>query len=135
MASQLIEHERIRTTVLKAKEVQRVAEWLVTVGKKGRNLHNIRQANKMLPTQDAVNKLFDTIGPRYQLRPGGCTRVLKIGWRKGDAADMAIIEFVDREGEVRKARPVSAETVARNHAAKYPSYSSILPSRNRELPR
>lgn len=94
-AASLIEHERIRTTLPKAKELRRVVERLVTKGKKG-ELHDRRNAFSFLRSDEAVKKLFDEIAPRFKDRKGGYTRVLKFAdTRMGDAASMAIIEFVD----------------------------------------
>ena len=96
MAVALIKHEQITTTLPKAKELRPVAEKLVTLGKRG-NLHARRQAYAQLRDETIVAKLFDAIADRYKTRAGGYTRVLKAGVRYGDAADMAIIEFVDRD--------------------------------------
>jgi large subunit ribosomal protein L17 len=96
MAVALIKHEQITTTLPKAKELRPVAEKLVTLGKRG-NLHARRQAYAQLRDDTIVNKLFTAIAERYKDRSGGYTRVLKAGMRYGDAADMAVIEFVDRD--------------------------------------
>lgn len=104
MATQLIQHERIRTTLAKAKELRRVADKLVTLGKKG-DFNARRYASAYVRTSGEVDKLFGELGPRYAERQGGYTRVLRCGLRKGDAAPMAIVEFVDREGEAREAKP------------------------------
>ena len=96
MAGSLIEHEQIKTTLPKAKELKRVIEKLVTLGKRG-DLHARRQAASQLKQDIHVAKLFDTLGPRYAERQGGYVRVLKAGFRYGDMAPMAIIEFVDRD--------------------------------------
>ncbi len=96
MAAALIKHEQIITTVPKAKELRPYVEKLVTLAKKG-GLSNRRAAISTLRDQDMVAKLFDTLAPRYQDRPGGYTRVLKAGFRYGDAAPIAVIEFVDRD--------------------------------------
>ena len=96
MAGSLIEHEQIKTTLPKAKELKRVIEKLVTLGKRG-DLHARRQAASQLKQDMHVSKLFDTLGPRYAERQGGYVRVLKAGFRYGDMAPMAIIEFVDRD--------------------------------------
>ena len=96
MAGSLIEHEQIKTTLPKAKELKRVIEKLVTLGKRG-DLHARRQAASQLKQDMHVAKLFDTLGPRYSERQGGYVRVLKAGFRYGDMAPMAIIEFVDRD--------------------------------------
>ena len=89
----LIEHERITTTLAKAKETRVMAEKLITHGKKG-TLHNRRIALRQVPHKDAVAKVFDDLGPRYAERPGGYTRIIKLGPRQGDGADMAVIELV-----------------------------------------
>ena len=95
MACSLIEHEVIRTTVPKAKEHRRVAEPLITLAKSD-SVANRRLAFSRMRSKAAVGKLFSEIGPRYQERPGGYTRILKCGFRAGDAAPMAFVELVDR---------------------------------------
>ncbi|MDR3521578.1 MAG: 50S ribosomal protein L17 [Acidocella sp.] len=96
MAVALIKHEQITTTLPKAKELRPVAEKLVTLAKRG-DLHAKRQAFNQLRDETIVSKLFATLADRYKTRAGGYTRVLKAGMRFGDAADMAVIEFVDRD--------------------------------------
>lgn len=96
MAISLIEHEIIKTTVPKAKELRRVAEPLITLAKTD-SVANRRLAFARLRSKAAVGKLFTELGPRYQERPGGYTRILKAGYRKGDAAPVAYIELVGRE--------------------------------------
>lgn len=96
MAGSLIEHEQIKTTLPKAKELRRIIEKMITLGKRG-DLHARRQAASQLKQDQYVAKLFDVLGPRYQDRQGGYVRVLKTGFRYGDMAPMAIIEFVDRD--------------------------------------
>ena len=93
MVTDLFRHESIRTTEPKAQEVRRMAEKLITRGKKG-TLHDRRQALALLTNKGVAKKLFDELGPRYESRPGGYTRIVKLGERKGDAAPMAIIELV-----------------------------------------
>ena len=100
MANALIKHEQIKTTLPKAKALRPVVEKLVTLGKRG-NLHARRQAFAVLRDNGMTAKLFDTLAGRYADRPGGYTRVLKAGYRYGDAAPMAIIEFVDRDPEAK----------------------------------
>jgi large subunit ribosomal protein L17 len=100
MANALIKHEQIKTTLPKAKELRPVVEKLVTLGKRG-NLHARRQVFAVLRDDAVTAKLFDTLAGRYADRPGGYTRVLKAGHRYGDAAPMAIIEFVDRDPEAK----------------------------------
>ena len=95
MMNSLIEHEVIKTTVPKAKELRRVIEPMLTLGKEA-SLSNKRLAFDRLRNRDNVAKLFDELGPRYQARPGGYTRILKMGFRVGDNAPMALVELVDR---------------------------------------
>ena len=105
MVSSLIEHERIVTTVAKAKEVRHLADKMVTLAK-AQDLHSRRQAAAIVRGDWTVSKLFDVLGPRYQLREGGYTRIMKLSKpRAGDNAPMAVIEYVDRPGEIRAARP------------------------------
>mmetsp|Transcript_21642 Transcript_21642/g.56464 ORF Transcript_21642/g.56464 Transcript_21642/m.56464 type:complete len:130 (+) Transcript_21642:97-486(+) len=101
MTSQLIQHERIRTTEAKAKELRRPVEKMVTHARKGDTPHQRSLVMRWVRGEDAVNKLFTTLGPRYVDRPGGYTRVLKCGRRDGDQAKMAYIEFVDNDLEVQ----------------------------------
>ncbi len=100
MANALIKHEQIQTTLPKAKELRPFVEKLVTLGKRG-GLHARRQAYSVLRDNEMTAKLFDTLAGRYAERRGGYTRVLRAGHRYGDAADMAIIEFVERDPEAR----------------------------------
>lgn len=95
MACSLFEHEVIKTTLPKAKELKRVAEPLITLAKND-SVANRRLAFSRTGSKDAVGKLFTDIGPRYAERPGGYTRILKCGFRAGDAAPMAFVELVDR---------------------------------------
>ena len=103
LAGALIEHGRIRTTEAKAKAVKPFAEQMITLGKRG-DLAARRQAIAELRSQDAVHKLFAEVAPRFAERPGGYTRIIKIGPRQGDAAEMAYLELVDYE----PARPALA---------------------------
>ncbi len=96
MAAALIKHEQIVTTLPKAKDLRGVVEALITLGKRG-DLHARRIAASRLRDDAMVVKLFDTLGPRYQSRQGGYTRVLKAGFRYGDNAPLAVIELVDRD--------------------------------------
>ncbi len=100
MAAALIKHEQIKTTLPKAKDLRPVVEKLVTLGKKG-GLHQRRRAFAMLRDDAMVAKLFDALADRYKDRPGGYTRVLRAGLRYGDAAPMALIEFVDRDPDAK----------------------------------
>ena len=107
MSQALIKHEQIVTTLEKAKDLRPVVEKLVTLGKRG-DLHARRQAIAQIQDVALVKKLFEVLGPRYKERNGGYTRVLKAGFRYGDAAPVAVIEFVDRDpaakGAADKAR-------------------------------
>ncbi len=102
MAAALIEHEQIVTTLPKAKELRPIVEKLVTLAKRG-DLHARRLAVSRIRDEEMVRKLFETIGPRYGERNGGYTRVLKAGYRYGDNAAVAVIEFVDRDVDARGA--------------------------------
>jgi len=102
MAAALIKHEQIKTTLPKAKALRPVVEKLVTLSRRGpKDLHARRQAIAQIADETQVTKLFDVIGPRYAARPGGYTRVLKAGFRHGDNAEMAFIEFVDRDVDAK----------------------------------
>ena len=96
MVCSLVEHEQITTTLPKAKELKRIADKVITLAKKG-DLHARRMLISKVKQQDAVKKLIDVLGPRYASRQGGYSRVLKAGFRHGDMAPMAVIEFVDRD--------------------------------------
>ena len=113
MAGSLIEHEQIKTTLPKAKELRPIVEKLITLAKRG-DLHARRLAASQLKEDQYVTKLFDVLGPRYTERAGGYTRVLRAGFRYGDMAPMAIIEFVDRDvsakGAADKARVAEEES-------------------------
>lgn len=102
LVTSLLEHERIETTDTKAKEVRRLAERMITLGKRG-DLHARRQAISILRDDKVVAKLFGEIADRYKERSGGYTRVLKAGFRYGDAAPVAVIELVDRNVEAKGA--------------------------------
>jgi large subunit ribosomal protein L17 len=96
LAGALIEHGRIRTTVTKAKAVKPLAEQMITLGRRG-DLHARRQATAVLRSRDVVHKLFAEVAPRFKERPGGYARIVRIGPRAGDAAEMAYLELVDEE--------------------------------------
>ena len=102
MAGSLIEHEQIKTTLPKAKELRSIVDKLITLAKKG-DLHSRRLALSKIRQEPAVAKLFSVLGERYADRPGGYTRVLKAGFRYGDMAPMAIIELVDRDVDAKGA--------------------------------
>ncbi|HYJ98768.1 MAG TPA: 50S ribosomal protein L17 [Burkholderiaceae bacterium] len=111
MCVSLLTHEAIKTTLPKAKELRRVVEPLITMGKSP-SLANKRLAFSRLRDRDAVVKLFGELGPRYEKRPGGYTRILKMGFRAGDAAPMAFVELVDRP------EPVAADEAKGEGAGK-----------------
>ena len=113
LAVSLIEPEQIVTTLPKAKDLRPIVEKLVTLGKRG-DLHARRLAISQIRDLDAVKKLFETIGPRYGARNGGYLRVLKAGFRYGDNAPVAVIEFVDRDVEAKgkDSGPVQEKRVA-----------------------
>ena len=100
MCAALIKHEQIVTTLPKAKELRPIVEKLVTLGKRG-DLHARRQAIAEIRDVPMVKKLFDVLGPRYKEREGGYTRIIKAGFRYGDNAPMAVIEFVDRDVDAK----------------------------------
>ena len=100
MCNAIIKHEQIITTLPKAKDLRPVVEKLITLGKRG-DLHARRQAISQIRDVVMVRKLFDVLGPRYKDRQGGYCRVMKAGFRFGDNAPMAVIEFVDRDVEAR----------------------------------
>ena len=106
MVTQLITHERIKTTVAKAKDLRRVADRVVTMAKQG-TIPGRRKARALLRTDESEQKLFYNLASRYKDRGGGFTRVLQTDQRRSDSAKMAFIEFVDREGELRPARPAN----------------------------
>src|SRR3954466_2965504 len=112
MAASLIKHEQIVTTLPKAKDLRPIVEKLVTLGKRG-DLHARRQAVAEMRDVAMVRKLFEVIGPRYKEREGGYTRVLKAGFRYGDSAPVAVIEFVDRDIDAK-----GKDDLARHEAAR-----------------
>ena len=120
MVTSLLHHERIYTTGPKAKEMRRWAEWMITLGKHG-DLHSRRQALSIIREKNVVHKVFDELAQRYLNRAGGYTRIVKVGFRRGDASPMCMLELVTEGGEkARKkgkksrkkaeARPVKAES-------------------------
>ena len=101
----LVRHERIRTTLHKAKELRPIAEKVVTQAKVD-SLHSRRMVNRWLTDRELVGKLFDEISPRFAERPGGYLRIVRLGPRRGDAAEMAVLEFVERgdDGDTKKSK-------------------------------
>jgi large subunit ribosomal protein L17 len=113
LVSSFLNHEKITTTDAKAKEIRSVAEKMITLGKRG-DLHSLRQAASYIREKSVVTKLFSTIAPRYKDRPGGYTRIVKLGIRQGDAAPISIIELVEEEMKPQKVRkqPEKAAVIA-----------------------
>ena len=105
MVASLLEHEAIKTTVPKAKEARRLAERIITLGKRG-GLSNVRLAERTVRSRVVLQKVFGELKERYASRPGGYTRIVRLGHRTGDAAEMALLELVDRP---EKAQPEKAE--------------------------
>ena len=108
LAGALITHGRIKTTVTKAKAVRPIAEKMITLGRRG-DLHARRQAMAYLRSQEVVHKLFAEIGPSFKDRPGGYSRIIRIGPRPGDSAEMVYLELVDFLPEPPRERPARAE--------------------------
>jgi large subunit ribosomal protein L17 len=115
MVTSLLQHERIYTTLPKAKELRRWADWMITLGKRG-DLHGRRQALATIRLKSTVHKLFEELAPRYQNRQGGYTRIVKVGFRRGDASPMCLIELVTdakappRKGRQKTTAPVKAQS-------------------------
>ena len=120
LAVSLLEHEQIVTTLEKAKDLRPIVEKLVTLGKRG-DLHARRQVIAQIGNEHIVKRLFDTVAPRYATRNGGYLRIMKAGFRHGDNAAMAVIEFVDRDtsakGAADRARTAAEETESEAEAA------------------
>ncbi len=117
MVTSLLEHERIFTTLPKAKELRRWADWMITLGKRG-DLHGRRQALATIRDKSTVHKLFAELGPRYQNRQGGYTRIVKAGYRRGDASPMCLIELVtDTKTPSKKGRQKDTAQVEQRREA------------------
>src|SRR5664279_338253 len=135
MVTSFLEHEKITTTDAKAKELRSIAEKMVTLGKKG-DLHALRQAASYIRDKKVVTKLFTTIAPRYKERPGGYTRIIKLGIRPGDNASLSIIELVEEQFEkktpkasVKKSEPAVAVVKAlKTPVSKESSADANLPA-------
>jgi large subunit ribosomal protein L17 len=117
LVTSFLEKERIRTTLAKAKAARPIAEKMITLAKKN-NLHARRQALEVVYKRDVVKKLFDDIGPRFQERPGGYTRIIKLGPRMGDGAEMAILELVGTEFKKKEKKKESIKEKAKAAQAK-----------------
>jgi len=125
LVTSLIEHEQVRTTDAKAKELRRIADRMITLGKRG-SLHARRQALSYIRSRSVVTKLFEEVAARFKERPGGYTRVVKIGHRHGDAAPMSVIELTDR-GEAAKAEAERKRERRRRRAEKKGSPAAAPP--------
>jgi large subunit ribosomal protein L17 len=135
--SSLIQHERIVTTLPKAKELRPQIERLVTLAKTD-NVHNRRQAERTIANDTLVGKLFETLGPRFAERPGGYTRIIKLGPRRGDAAERAIIEFVGYELKEKEETPEpapKAKKAAPKKEAKAAKEPKEAPAEEEEKPK
>jgi large subunit ribosomal protein L17 len=120
LAGALIEHGRIKTTVTKAKAVKPIAEQMITLGRRG-DLHARRQATAFLRSRDVVHKLFAEVAPRFKDRPGGYARIIKIGPRPGDAAEMVYLELVDEEYVAKQREERTPDAVESEPVAAVPS--------------
>jgi len=131
----LIDKERIITTLPKAKELKPQIERLITLGRND-SVHNRRNAARQINDDALVAKLFDTLGPRFSDRPGGYTRIVKLGTRRGDAAEMAILEFVGYElpAEEKKAAPAASKK-AKGKAKEEPEPEAEAPAAEEEKPK
>ncbi len=118
MVTSFLSHERITTTDAKAKELRSIAEKMITLGKRG-DLHAMRQAASVIRDKKVVTKLFTTIAPRYKERPGGYTRIVKLGIRPGDNAPVSILELVEEQVEKKKSakKPAASRTVPKTPSA------------------
>ena len=103
MVTSLLEHERIETTEAKAKDVRRIAEKMITLGKRG-TLHDRRQALKVIRNKEVAKRVFDVLSPRYRSKQGGYSRILKLGRRHGDNAPMSLVELIPEEAKKAGAR-------------------------------
>src|SRR5512146_1306115 len=115
MVTSFLSHERITTTDAKAKELRSLAEKMITLGKRG-DLHAMRQAASVIRDKKVVTKLFTTIAPRYKERPGGYTRIVKLGIRPGDNAPVSVLELVEEQVEKKPAKKPAAKKVASKSA-------------------
>ncbi len=124
MVTSLLEHERIYTTLPKAKELRRWADWVITLGKQG-DLHARRQSMAFIRSKSVVHKLFADLAQRFQDRPGGYTRIIKVGFRRGDASPMCIIELVsemkDGAGKAKQKPPVDEPGRAESSSSSSPA--------------
>lgn len=124
MVTSLIEHGRITTTDSRAKELRKLVERMITLGKRG-DLHARRQVSQVIRTRQVVAKLFDQIGPRFKDRPGGYTRIIKLGNRLGDNASQSIIELVEEEFTAKPKKAAPAPRVEVKPAAPAPAAAPV----------
>lgn len=117
LAASVLDTERVQTTTAKAKEVRRLVERLITFGKRN-DLHARRQVLRVIHNESVVSKLFGPLAERYADRPGGYTRIVRIGHRQGDAADMSILELIDREGATEEQAAETADEKKEDQAEK-----------------
>jgi large subunit ribosomal protein L17 len=117
MVTSLLKEERIYTTVPKAKEMRRWAEWMITLGKHG-DLHARRQALRTIREKGVVHKVFEELAQRYQNRAGGYTRIVKVGFRRGDAAPMCLLELINDEKAIEKTKKKGAKKAEAPKTAK-----------------
>lgn len=115
LVTSLLRHERVKTTDPKAKEVRRWADWMIGLGKEG-SLHARRQAFGFIFDKAVVRKVFETLAPRFKGRPGGYTRIVKLGWRRGDHAPVSLIELVPEDGAAKAAASTSGKRKRRRSA-------------------
>jgi large subunit ribosomal protein L17 len=129
MVTSFLEHEKITTTDAKAKELRSIAEKMITLGKKG-DLHATRQAAAYIRDKKVVTKLFQTIAPRYADRPGGYTRIIKLGIRPGDNAPVSVLELVEAEMTPKKAaaKPAPAKAAKAAPAAPAEEATAVVES-------
>ena len=125
MVTYLLENGKIETTVTRAKDVRSMAEKMISLGKAS-DLHTKRQVYAYITKEDVAKKLFDEISPKYADRNGGYTRIIKIGARRGDAAEMCIIELVETKAEL-EAKAAAAKKAAKKPAAKKPAAKKSAP--------
>ena len=123
MVTSLLNHERIYTTVPKAKEMRRWAEWMITLGKHG-GLHCRRQALSVIREKNVVYKVFEELAKRYENRAGGYTRIVKVGFRRGDASPMCMLELITEGGEKARKKGKKPRKKAEAHPAKTESSTS-----------
>lgn len=117
LAASVLDSERVQTTTAKAKEVRRLVERLITFGKRN-DLHARRQVLRVIHNESVVAKLFGPLADRYADRPGGYTRIVRVGHRQGDAADMSILELIDREGATEEPAAETADEKKEDQAEK-----------------